>query len=178
MSTRKRTTKRAEPTPIVPLTDKFVREEITPLLDKGKGDSNLFSGFFGPGGSIKGKKTYDDGVEEGFMLGFNKGFKRALIELANAPKDTPLIEWENRVLVVEGGQGTQLSEGEVRRFPIMGTLFDGKVVVFDGDETLAATYGPPKQIPGKGLLKPDLKLYIDPTIEQLRQAGIIAPKKA
>lgn len=170
MATRKSMTKRAEPTPVVPLTDKFVHEELTPLLDK-----KPVKSFWG--GEATKFKTYNDGVEEGFRLGFDKGFKRALIELANASKDAPLIEWENRVLVVEGGYGSKLPAGEVRHFTKRGALFDGKVIVFDGDEKLAATYGPPKQMPGKGLLKPDLKLYIDPTIEQLRQAGIIAPKK-
>lgn len=123
------------------------------------------------------KKSYDEGVAEGFRLGFDRGFKKAILELANSPIDPPFVEWENRVLVVEGSAGGMIPEGEVRRFPMVGKILGGKVAVFDGDEQLAKTFGGPKQIAGRGMIKPDLQHFVEKELEIMRQSGIIAPLK-
>lgn len=178
-ATKKRSTRRAEPElPVIPITDRFVKEEYTPLLEKqGEQEPRSLRDFLHGGGSATVKKSYDEGVMEGFRLGFDRGFKKAILELANSPIDPPFVEWENRVLVVEGSAGGMIPEGEVRRFPTVGRVLGGKVAVFDGDEQLAKTFGGPKQIAGRGLLKPDLQPLIEKELEIMRQSGIVAPLK-
>jgi hypothetical protein len=178
-ATKKRTTRRVEPElPVIPITDRFVKEEYTPLLEQqAQQGSTSLRDLFGGGGASVVKKSYDEGVTDGFRLGFDRGFKKAILELANSPIDPPFVEWENRVLVVEGGAGSMIPEGEVRRFPMVGRILGGKVAVFDGDEQLAKTFGGPKQIAGRGLMKPDLQPFMEKDLETMRQSGIIAPQK-
>jgi hypothetical protein len=177
-TTRKRTTRRTEPeVPVIPITDRFVKDEYTPLIEQQVQASTSLRDLFGGNTPQVAKKSYDEGVVDGFSLGFDRGFKRAILDLANAPIDPPLVEWENRVLVVEGGAGNMIPEGEVRRFPMVGRILGGKVAVFDGDEQLAKTFGGPKQIAGRGLMKPELQPFIDKELELMRQSGIIAPQK-
>lgn len=177
-ATKKKSTRRTEPEmPVIPITDRFVKEEYTPLLEQQQQTSTSLRDLLGGGGGTVVKKSYDEGVTDGFRLGFDRGFKKAILELANSPIDPPFVEWENRVLVVEGGPGSMIPEGEVRRFPMVGRILGGKVAVFDGDEELAKTFGGPKQIAGRGLLKPELQPFIEKELEILRQSGIIAPQK-
>ena len=176
-ATRKRSTRRAEPElPVIPITDRFVKEEYTPLLEQqAQQETRSLRDLFSGGGAAVVKKSYDEGVMEGFRLGFDRGFKKAILELANSPIDPPFVEWENRVLVVEGSAGGIIPEGEVRRFPMVGKILGGKVAVFDGDEQLAKTFGGPKQIAGRGLMKPDLQPFVEKELEIMRQSGIVAP---
>lgn len=180
-ATKKRSTRRTEPElPVIPITDRFVKEEYTPLLERQTGqqqETRSLRDLLSGGGATVVKKSYDEGVMEGFRLGFDRGFKKAILELANSPIDPPFVEWENRVLVVEGAAGGMIPEGEVRRFPMVGKILGGKVVVFDGDEQLAKTFGGPKQIAGRGLIKPELQAFIDKELEIMRQSGIVAPSK-
>jgi hypothetical protein len=178
-ATKKRSTRRAEPElPVIPITDRFVKEEYTPLIEQqAKQGTTSLRDFLHGGGTSVVKKTYDEGVMNGFRLGFDRGFKKAILELANSPIDPPFVEWENRVLVVEGSAGGMIPEGEVRRFPMVGKILGGKVAVFDGDEQLAKTFGGPKQIAGRGLMKPDLQPFIEKELEIMRQSGIVAPLK-
>jgi hypothetical protein len=177
-ASKKRATRRAEPElPVIPITDRFVKEEYTPLLEQQQQGGTSLKDLFGGGSAPVVKKSYDEGVTDGFRLGFDRGFKKAILELANSPIDPPLVEWENRVLVVEGRAGSMIPEGEVRRFPMVGRILGGKVAVFDGDEGLAKTFGGPKQIAGRGLMKPDLQPFMEKELDMMRQSGIIAPQK-
>jgi len=179
-ATKKRSTRRSEPElPVIPITDRFVKEEYTPLLERQANQETVsLRDFFHGGSTPVVKKSYDEGVMDGFRLGFDRGFKKAILELANSPIDPPFVEWENRVLVVEGAAGGMIPEGEVRRFPMIGKILGGKVSVFDGDEQLAKTFGGPKQIAGRGLIKPDLQPFVEKELEIMRQSGIIAPLKS
>jgi len=177
-ATRKRTARRTEPElPVIPITDRFVKEEYSPLLEQQAQQSTSLRDLLGGTSAPTVKKSYDEGVLDGFSLGFDRGFKKAILELANTPIDPPFVEWENRVLVVEGEAGSMIPEGEVRRFPMVGRILGGKVAVFDGDEQLAKTFGGPKQVAGRGLLKPDLQPLIERDLDIMRQSGIIAPQK-
>jgi hypothetical protein len=179
-ATKKRSTRRTEPElPVIPITDRFVKDEYTPLLEQQAQQQQTRSlrDLLSGASTVVVKKSYDEGVMDGFRLGFDRGFKKAILELANSPIDPPFVEWENRVLVVEGSAGGMIPEGEVRRFPTVGKILGGKVAVFDGDEQLAKTFGGPKQVAGRGLTKPDLQPFIEKELEIMRQSGIVAPSK-
>jgi hypothetical protein len=179
-ATKKRSSRRTVPElPVIPITDRFVKEEYTALQEQQaqKQETRSLRDLLTGGGTREEKKSYDEGVTDGFGLGFDRGFKKAILELANSPIDPPFVEWENRALVVEGSAGGMIPEGEVRRFPMVGKILGGKVAVFDGDEQLAKTFGGPKQIAGRGLLKPVLQPFIEKELEIMRQSGIIAPLK-